>query len=146
MNSSETVWLEMDFIQKRKLGSEKQNRASGHRGCRWQSLPARTHHEVPSPRAHVSHLADGWTLTHIVAHEGDADGYGVPRGPRVGTYGVPAPALIHEPIFSDQETVGGKVMEGFLGEDSFSLLCSPHPCPYHSQFPQQPSSSPNLPQ
>lgn len=35
--------------------------------------------------------------------------------PSGSTYGVPAPALIHEPIFSDQETVGGKVMEGFLG-------------------------------
>ena len=43
----------------------------------------------------------------------------------MGTYGVPAPALIHEPIFSDQETVGGKVMEGFLGEDSLPPLLTP---------------------
>lgn len=32
-----------------------------------------------------------------------------------------------------------KVMEGFLGEDSFSSLCSPHPCPYHhNNFPNNP--------
>lgn len=49
-------------------------------------------------------------LTHVVAHEGDANGPGVPDGPRVIALELPASALIHEPIFSNQETrvFGGK--------------------------------------
>lgn len=52
-------------------------------------------------------ILTGWTLTHVVAHESDADGHGVPEATRVVTLEVPAPALIHEPVFSNQEAAWG---------------------------------------
>lgn len=55
---------------------------------------------VPDP----SPMPPSWlSLTHVVAHEGNANGSGVPVGTRVGALGVPASTLIDMSIFSDQE-------------------------------------------
>ena len=43
-------------------------------------------------------------LTAVVAHEGDADGFGVPVG-GMGAHDVPATALVHITIAADQEVV-----------------------------------------
>lgn len=60
-------------------------------------------HHIPDPRP--AHRASSWTLTHIVTHEGDANGDRVPDLACVVALGVPAPAFIHKPIFSNQEAV-----------------------------------------
>lgn len=44
-------------------------------------------------------------LTHVVAHEGDADRYGVPGGPCVVTLDVPASAFVHKTVLSNEEAV-----------------------------------------
>lgn len=75
--------------------------AQGHIACWWWSLPRTTYHGMLDPRSALH--PNSWTLTHVVTHEGDANGDGVPVDTCVVTLGVPAPALIHEPIFSNQE-------------------------------------------
>lgn len=92
----------------------------------------------PDPRS--AHHANSWTLTHIVTHEGDANGDGIPGHACVITLGVPAPALIHEPIFSDQEAawVGGV---GLMSKGSRPPSLPPL-CPAtHTQFPPTSPSS-----
>lgn len=85
------------LLAQQRVPREKKPEVIGGRACD-SLLPTR----FPSPGR--------WALTHVIPHEGDADRYGVPGGPRMVTLDVPASAFIHMAVLSNEEAVeeGGR--------------------------------------
>lgn len=128
-------------IQRGDEAQEVESFTQGHRACKWQNLSATSH---LLPHALSPCQLSGQSLTHVVAHEGDANGYGVPGRACVIALDVPASALIYKPIFSNQEAAWGSRLDEEEGLPS-SIRPTPF-LPQHVQFPVSPSSFSNLPQ